>query len=123
MNLVAHEFRSEFRAALMDLQGFHTFLLTLHQKLDSLLKGFMNIIDKTSSKDFDREDLMGLMLGLPVELMVVGGVEREVGSTGGREWRKWWLGGGMMVVEEVEWKMKKRLNGYKGNKRVKGMIL
>ncbi|GKE34218.1 dual specificity protein phosphatase PHS1 isoform X2, partial [Tanacetum coccineum] len=60
MNLVVHEFRSGFRAALMDLQGFHIFLLTLHQKLDSLLKGFMNIIDKTSSGDFDREDLMVL---------------------------------------------------------------
>nr|GEX49025.1 dual specificity protein phosphatase PHS1 isoform X2 [Tanacetum cinerariifolium] len=39
MNLVVHEFRSGFRAALMELQGFHIFLLTLHQKLDSLLKG------------------------------------------------------------------------------------
>ncbi|KAI3671462.1 hypothetical protein L1987_87200 [Smallanthus sonchifolius] len=55
---VIHEFRSGFRAALMDLQGFHIFLLTLHQKLDSLLKSFMNIIDKTSSGDFDKEDLM-----------------------------------------------------------------
>ncbi|GKC04160.1 cell division cycle 20.2, cofactor of APC complex-like protein [Tanacetum coccineum] len=25
-------------------------------------------------------------------------VEREVGSTGGEEWRKWWLGGGGTVV-------------------------
>ncbi|PWA64767.1 protein kinase-like domain-containing protein [Artemisia annua] len=58
MNLVVHEFRSGFRAALMDLQGFHIFLLTLHQKLDSLLKGFMNIIDKNSTGDSDREDLM-----------------------------------------------------------------
>ncbi|PWA52024.1 protein kinase-like domain-containing protein [Artemisia annua] len=58
MNLVVHEFRSGFRAALMDLQGFHIFLLTLHEKLDSLLKGFMNIIDKNSSGDSDREDLM-----------------------------------------------------------------
>lgn len=57
---VVHEFRSGFRAALMDLQGFHIFLLTLHQKLDSLLRSFMNIIDKSSSGDFDKEDLMML---------------------------------------------------------------
>nr|XP_043617318.1 dual specificity protein phosphatase PHS1 [Erigeron canadensis] len=57
---VVHEFRSGFRAALMDLQGFHIFLLTLHQKLDSLLRSFMNIIDKSSSGDFDKEDVMML---------------------------------------------------------------
>ncbi|GJX60753.1 dual specificity protein phosphatase PHS1 isoform X2 [Tanacetum coccineum] len=51
---------SRFRAALMDLQGFHIFLLTLHQELDSLLKGFVNILRKTSSGDFDKEDLMEL---------------------------------------------------------------
>ncbi|KAI3521089.1 hypothetical protein L1887_10548 [Cichorium endivia] len=55
---VVHEFRSGFRAALMNLQGFHIFLLTLHQKLDSLLKSFMNIIDKSSGGDFDKEDMM-----------------------------------------------------------------
>ncbi|KAK9054609.1 hypothetical protein SSX86_025688 [Deinandra increscens subsp. villosa] len=55
---VVHEFRCGFRAALMDLQGFHIFLLTLHKKLDSLLRSFMNIIDKTSTGDFDKEDLM-----------------------------------------------------------------
>ncbi|XP_076891154.1 dual specificity protein phosphatase PHS1-like [Bidens hawaiensis] len=55
---VIHEFRSGFRAALMDLQGFHILLLTLHQKLDTLLRIFMNIIDKSSSGDFDKEDLM-----------------------------------------------------------------
>lgn len=55
---VVHEFRSGFRAALMNLQSFHIFLLTLHQKLDSLLRSFMNIIDKSSGGDFDKEDLM-----------------------------------------------------------------
>ncbi|KAI7736475.1 hypothetical protein M8C21_012080, partial [Ambrosia artemisiifolia] len=55
---VIHEFRTGFRAALMDLQGFRIFLLTLHQKLDILLRRFMNIIDKTLSGDFDKEDLM-----------------------------------------------------------------
>ncbi|KAJ0680013.1 putative phosphoric monoester hydrolase [Helianthus annuus] len=55
---VIHEFRTGFRAALMDLQGFRIFLLTLHQKLDSLLRRFMSIIDKRLSGDFDKEDLM-----------------------------------------------------------------
>ncbi|KAK9066354.1 hypothetical protein SSX86_013676 [Deinandra increscens subsp. villosa] len=57
MTSVVHEFRSGFRAALMDLQGFHIFLLTLHQKLDSLLRSFMNVIDKSLSGDFDKEDV------------------------------------------------------------------
>ncbi|KAI9071898.1 hypothetical protein K1719_046133 [Acacia pycnantha] len=51
-----HEFRSAFRAALRDLQGFHIFLLTLHQKLDNLLRSFMSIISKISSGDPDKED-------------------------------------------------------------------
>ncbi|KAL1812632.1 hypothetical protein ACET3Z_022697 [Daucus carota] len=54
MSSVVHHFRSGFRAAVRDLQGFHIFLLTLHQKLDSLLKIFVNIIDKT---EVDREDI------------------------------------------------------------------
>ncbi|KAM7276768.1 hypothetical protein ACFE04_018634 [Oxalis oulophora] len=54
---VVHEFRSGFRSALRDLQGFHIFLLALHQKLDSLLRVFMSIINKTtSSGDFDKEE-------------------------------------------------------------------
>lgn len=56
MSSVAHDFRSGFRAAVRDLQGFHIFLLTLHQKLDSLLKTFLNIIDKTSHTEVDKED-------------------------------------------------------------------
>ncbi|KAE8717450.1 Dual specificity protein phosphatase PHS1 [Hibiscus syriacus] len=52
---VIQEFRSGFRAALMDLQGFHIFLLTLHQKLDSLLRQFFSIINKTSG-DLEKED-------------------------------------------------------------------
>ncbi|KAJ6294356.1 hypothetical protein OIU76_022436 [Salix suchowensis] len=39
MTSVVQEFRSGFRAALRDLQGFHIFLLTLHQKLDGVLRG------------------------------------------------------------------------------------
>ncbi|PQQ18103.1 dual specificity protein phosphatase PHS1-like [Prunus yedoensis var. nudiflora] len=44
-------------AALRDLQGFHIFLLTLHQKLENLLRIFFNIIDKISSGESDKEDL------------------------------------------------------------------
>ncbi|KAK7304936.1 hypothetical protein VNO77_42830 [Canavalia gladiata] len=53
---IVHEFRSGFRAALRDLQGFHIFLLTLHQKLDNLLKSFMNTISKISSGETEKED-------------------------------------------------------------------
>ncbi|XP_073141144.1 dual specificity protein phosphatase PHS1-like isoform X2 [Henckelia pumila] len=55
INSVVHEFRSGFRAALRDLQGFHMFLLTLHQKLDILLRAFLNIANR-SSGDLDKED-------------------------------------------------------------------
>lgn len=57
MASVVHEFRRGFRAALRDLQGFHIFLLTLHQKLDGLLRVFLNIVNRNSCVDFDREDL------------------------------------------------------------------
>lgn len=57
MTSVIHRFRSGFRAALRDLQGFHIFLLTLHQKLDSLLRTFLNITNKASG-DLDQEDFM-----------------------------------------------------------------
>ncbi|KAL2347096.1 hypothetical protein Fmac_001096 [Flemingia macrophylla] len=53
---VVHEFRSGFRASLRDLQGFHIFLLTLHQKLDNLLRSFMNAIGKISSGESEKED-------------------------------------------------------------------
>ena len=53
---VVHAFRTGFRAALRDLQGFHIFLLTLHQRLDTLLRSFMNIISKISLGEFDKED-------------------------------------------------------------------
>ncbi|CAN0915903.1 Dual specificity protein phosphatase PHS1 [Linum grandiflorum] len=49
-------FRGGFRGALRDLQGFHIFLLTLHQKLDGLLRTFLSITNKTNSGDSDRED-------------------------------------------------------------------
>lgn len=57
INSVVLEFRNGFRAAHRDLQGFHMFLLTLHQKLDGLLRTFLNIVDK-SSGDLDKEDLL-----------------------------------------------------------------
>ncbi|KAL8456827.1 hypothetical protein ACS0TY_034897 [Phlomoides rotata] len=58
MTSVVHEFRRGFRAAVRDLQGFHIFLLTLHQKLDALLRAFLNIINKSSCGDLDKEDLV-----------------------------------------------------------------
>lgn len=56
MTTVVNEFRSGFRAALKDLQGFNIFLLTLYQKLDSLLKFFLTIIDKNTARDCDKDD-------------------------------------------------------------------
>ncbi|KAJ1411885.1 Tyrosine specific protein phosphatases domain [Sesbania bispinosa] len=53
---IVHAFRTGFRAALRDLQGFHIFLLTLHQRLDTLLRSFLNIISKISSGESDKED-------------------------------------------------------------------
>ncbi|KAF5732247.1 hypothetical protein HS088_TW18G00938 [Tripterygium wilfordii] len=58
MTSIIQEFRSGFRAALRDLQGFHILLLTLHQKLDGLLRVCLNFIDRTTSGDFDKEDFM-----------------------------------------------------------------
>ncbi|KAG8379557.1 hypothetical protein BUALT_Bualt07G0101400 [Buddleja alternifolia] len=58
MTSVVSAFRSGFRSALRDLQGFHIFLLTLHQKLDGLLRSFLNIINKSSCGDLDKEDLV-----------------------------------------------------------------
>ncbi|KAM6600333.1 hypothetical protein CsatA_019942 [Cannabis sativa] len=56
MGSVVQEFRNGFRGALRDMQGFHIFLLTLHQKLESLLRVFWNIISKISSGESDKED-------------------------------------------------------------------
>ncbi|XP_022921604.1 dual specificity protein phosphatase PHS1 [Cucurbita moschata] len=56
MSSIVHEFRYGFRAALRDLQGFHIFLLTLHQKLDNSLRAFMNIINKFPLGESDKED-------------------------------------------------------------------
>ncbi|KAI5404757.1 Very-long-chain (3R)-3-hydroxyacyl-CoA dehydratase, variant 2 [Lathyrus oleraceus] len=53
---IVHEFRSGFRAALRDLQGFHVFLLTLHPKLDNLLRSFDNTISKISLRESEKED-------------------------------------------------------------------
>ncbi|XP_015937776.1 dual specificity protein phosphatase PHS1 [Arachis duranensis] len=53
---VVHEFRCSFRAALRDLQGFYIFLLTLHQKLDNMLRSLMNIISKISSMESEKDE-------------------------------------------------------------------
>ena len=58
MTSIAHEFRNGFRAALRDLQGFQIFMLTLHQKLECLLRAFLNILNKISSGESDKEDLV-----------------------------------------------------------------
>uniref|UniRef100_A0A7N0UZ64 Actin-fragmin kinase catalytic domain-containing protein n=1 Tax=Kalanchoe fedtschenkoi TaxID=63787 RepID=A0A7N0UZ64_KALFE len=56
-NHAVQEFRGGFRGALRDLQGFHIFLLTLHQKLENLLRLFMNIINRSNPGDYDKEEL------------------------------------------------------------------
>ncbi|KAL1326654.1 hypothetical protein HN51_036775 [Arachis hypogaea] len=56
MTPVVHAFRTGFRSSLRDLQGFHIFLLTLHQRLDILFRSFMNIISKISLGEGDKED-------------------------------------------------------------------
>ncbi|KAG9459482.1 hypothetical protein H6P81_003990 [Aristolochia fimbriata] len=53
---IVNEFRAGFRGALRDLQGFHLFLLTVYQKLDSLLRSFIAITGKSSSGDFEKEE-------------------------------------------------------------------
>ncbi|KAG6410432.1 hypothetical protein SASPL_128492 [Salvia splendens] len=58
MASVVQSFKSGFRAALRDLQGFHIFLLTLYQKLDGLLRTFLNIVNKSTCGDLDKEDLV-----------------------------------------------------------------
>lgn len=58
MTSIVHGFRSGFRAAVMDLQGFHIFLLTLNQKLDGLLRIFLNIINRSTGGDMDKDDMM-----------------------------------------------------------------
>ncbi|GFZ03939.1 dual specificity protein phosphatase family protein [Actinidia rufa] len=70
MTSVVREFRSGFRAALRDLQGFQIFLLTLHQKLDSLLRLFLNIINRSAVGEIDKEDLM--IPELPSQAAVIG---------------------------------------------------
>nr|GMD03469.1 dual specificity protein phosphatase PHS1 isoform X1 [Ipomoea batatas] len=55
---ITQKFRSGFRASLRDLQGFQIFLLTLHQKLESLLRLLLNIVDRSSSGDADKEEWM-----------------------------------------------------------------
>nr|GMC73717.1 dual specificity protein phosphatase PHS1 isoform X1 [Ipomoea batatas] len=58
MTSIVHEFRNGFRAALRELQGFHIFLLTLHQKLENLLRVLITIIDRASSGDLEKEELV-----------------------------------------------------------------
>ncbi|XP_057420318.1 dual specificity protein phosphatase PHS1-like [Lotus japonicus] len=58
MRSVIRAFRTGFRDALRDLQGFHIFLLTLHQRLDTLLRSFMNIVSKISAGESDKDDFL-----------------------------------------------------------------
>ncbi|KAL5564852.1 hypothetical protein UlMin_028016 [Ulmus minor] len=58
MASAVQHFRSGFRTALRDMQGFQIFLLTLHQKLESFLRLFLNIINKFSSGESDKDELM-----------------------------------------------------------------
>ncbi|XP_047046175.1 dual specificity protein phosphatase PHS1-like [Lolium rigidum] len=55
MLAVVNSFRGGFRSALRDLQRFHIFLLTLYQKLDTLMKIFFNLMHKCSNES-DKED-------------------------------------------------------------------
>ncbi|KAL2896222.1 Dual specificity protein phosphatase PHS1 [Bienertia sinuspersici] len=57
---IVQAFRSGYRGSLRDLQGFHMFLLTLNQKLDSVLRSFMSIVNRSSSGESDKEDFMVL---------------------------------------------------------------
>ncbi|KAI3455141.1 hypothetical protein Pfo_011804 [Paulownia fortunei] len=80
MTSVVHEFRRGFQAALRDLQGFHIFLLTLHQKLDGLLRAFLSIINKSSCGDLDKEDLV-----VPESPSQVKGIEVHCPSSPSRD--------------------------------------
>ncbi|KAG9131214.1 hypothetical protein Leryth_006072 [Lithospermum erythrorhizon] len=80
MTSVVNEFRSGFRAAVQDLQGFHIFLLSLHQKLEGLLRLFDNIIHKSSGCDSDKEDL-----GISVSPMQSGGMSAHCSSPPSQE--------------------------------------
>ncbi|XP_051209783.1 dual specificity protein phosphatase PHS1-like [Lolium perenne] len=55
MLAVVNSFRGGFRSALRDLQRFHIFLLTLYQKLDTLMKIFFNLMHKCSNES-DKEE-------------------------------------------------------------------
>uniref|UniRef100_A0A0D9V0M5 Uncharacterized protein n=1 Tax=Leersia perrieri TaxID=77586 RepID=A0A0D9V0M5_9ORYZ len=55
MVAAVNSFRGGFRSALRDLQRFHIFLVTLHQKLDGLLKIFFNLMYK-GLNECDKED-------------------------------------------------------------------
>lgn len=76
---IVNEFRGGFRAALRDMQGSHIFLLTLYQKLDSLLRVFLPIINRSSLGDFEKEDF-----GVP-ESPCSGGVCGPCGSPSSKE--------------------------------------
>ncbi|KAL0918545.1 hypothetical protein M5K25_010559 [Dendrobium thyrsiflorum] len=55
MMKVVHKFRSGFRDALMDMQSFHLFLLTLNQKLDGLFRIFLSIVNR-NSEDVEKDE-------------------------------------------------------------------
>ncbi|WOH10024.1 hypothetical protein DCAR_0729485 [Daucus carota subsp. sativus] len=79
MTSVVRCFRSGFRAAVRDLQGFHIFLLTLHQKLDGLLRAFLIIINKTSP-EYEKEETV-----VPISLSQAVGGGVHVPSSPGKE--------------------------------------
>lgn len=77
MTSVVRCFRSGFRAAVRDLQGFHIFLLTLHQKLDGLLRAFLITINRTSP-NYEKEETV-----VPISLsQAVGGAVHCPSSPG-----------------------------------------
>eukprot|EP00252_Welwitschia_mirabilis_P019250 TRINITY_DN4401_c0_g1_i3.p1 TRINITY_DN4401_c0_g1~~TRINITY_DN4401_c0_g1_i3.p1 ORF type:complete len:773 (+),score=116.13 TRINITY_DN4401_c0_g1_i3:264-2582(+) len=57
---VVQAFRSGFRAALREMQSLHVFLLKLHQKLEILLRTFMQVINKYMPNDSDDKEESGV---------------------------------------------------------------
>jgi atypical dual specificity phosphatase len=58
MVAVVNAFRSGFKGAVRDLEGFHIFLLTLCQKLDGLFRNFLSIMNKGHGGESDRDELL-----------------------------------------------------------------
>lgn len=56
MVAVVNAFRSGFKGAVRDLEGFHIFLLTLCQKLDGLFRNFLLVMNKGNCGESDRDE-------------------------------------------------------------------